>query len=101
MSFMTLIKSVFSTDEIENAHSTEIVDTFTDDDHATVGVNPCSGLPMTDSNSMIDVGGNVYGTCSDDADSSFIDDNSSSFDDSYDSTSSLDDGFSDDSWNDC
>lgn len=26
-------------------------------------INPCSGLPMLENNSMIDVGGNVFGSC--------------------------------------
>ena len=26
-------------------------------------INPCSGLPMLENNSMIDIGGNVFGSC--------------------------------------
>jgi hypothetical protein len=54
-----------------------------DDDSSNLGINPASGLPMMD-DSMIDVGGNPYGTDFD----SF---GSSMFDDSFGSSSSWDD----------
>ena len=99
MSFINLFKSIFHTDDTENAHSIDVVETFADHDQGPIGINPCSGLSMIDSSSTIDVGGNVYGTCSNDFESSFID-NTSSIDDSYDCDNSFDDSFSDDSWND-
>lgn len=54
-----------------------------DDDSSNLGINPASGLPMMD-DSMIDVGGNPYGTDFDSFDSSM-------FDDSFGSSSSWDD----------
>jgi len=54
--------------------------------HTNLGINPSSGLPMLD-DSMLDVGGNVFG-CDNSPSSSFDNDWGSSFD-SFDSDSSF------------
>jgi len=47
------------------------ISTSSQDDIAVL-INPCSGLPMIDKHSMIDVDGNIFGSCESGLDSEML-----------------------------
>lgn len=92
---MSIFRSIFEffTQPISWNNTQEASPYITNDDthtsfdqHTNLGVNPSTGLPMLD-DSMLDVGGNVFG-CDNSPSSSFDNDWGSSFD-SFDSGSSF------------